>query len=52
VHFGHIYKVSARYKDVNVPHFYRLCTGDYKDPMKHQGNPNCQPARTAPNDYA
>jgi hypothetical protein len=50
VHFSHVYKVSSGYDDANVPHYYNLC--DYQIPIVHQGNPNCQPARTAPNDYA
>jgi hypothetical protein len=48
VHFAHLYKVSENYEDVNVPHF---CEERYPSDL-HQGNPNCQPVRTDPNDMA
>jgi hypothetical protein len=49
VHFSHFYKLSSEYKDANVPHAHGRC--DHA-PVPHQGNPNCQPVRTAPNPNA
>jgi hypothetical protein len=44
VHFAHFYKLSSDYGDPNVPHQAEQCP--YRDP-RHQGNPNCPPARAA-----
>lgn len=45
LHFSHFYKLSSSYKNANVPHACGRCPV----PIPHMGNPNCQPARTAPN---
>jgi hypothetical protein len=50
VHFGHLYKVSSNYEDVNVPHL--AGTDPKKLQPRHQGNPNCQPVRAAANKKA
>jgi hypothetical protein len=47
IHFAHLYKILLDYNEVNVPHLYGQCPVPM--PPIHQGNPNCQPVRTAPN---
>jgi hypothetical protein len=56
IHFAHLYKILLYYNDLNVPHFYDVCPDSPKQPLLplpfHQGSPNCQPVRTAPNEEA